>query len=331
MSKTLIVSDHSIDLQGLRAEVLSFQEYLQQYPKLDEPKTRVINLCNTEQYLSKGYYCSLLAEARQHEVLPSVSNIIDTSEVDALGLVFILPEHLCKPLNNARKHTTLTVELCIYCGNSRQTEFARLANYIFQRCKLPIMRAHFAQQGKQWQVRVHKQDVSHLSSDEFADLYAQLDKFTQQIWRTRLKTKKYRWDMAILVNNQETTPPSDQKALKLFVKAASQLGINAQLVEYDGNIDHTAFVARFDALFIRETTAIKSHTYELARAAENAGVVVIDDPSSILRCCNKVFLHDAFSYHKVPSPRTMFVTDNKPESIQNLSESFVFPDRKSVV
>ncbi|MBP6725194.1 MAG: RimK-like ATPgrasp N-terminal domain-containing protein, partial [Halioglobus sp.] len=30
------------------------------------PRTRIINLCRNFDYLSEGYYCSLLAEARGH-------------------------------------------------------------------------------------------------------------------------------------------------------------------------------------------------------------------------------------------------------------------------
>jgi glutathione synthase/RimK-type ligase-like ATP-grasp enzyme len=332
MSKTLIVSDFTQQIAGVNAEVLNFKEYLAQYPKANEPKTRVINLCNTEQYLSEGYYCSLLAEARQHEVLPSVSTIIDasnqTSSTSALS--FIVPVNLSKVLNNefsakGSEESSALFSLPIYCGNTSQAKYDRLANYVFQCCRLPILSATFVKQGEQWFVNVEKQSINSLDADAFKDFYVQLDKFTQQVWRTRGKTKKYRWDMAILVNNKESTPPSDKKALQNFVKAASQLGINAELVEYDYTVDYKSFLARFDALFIRETTAIKSHTYELARAAEKAGIVVIDEPSSILRCCNKVFLHDAFSYHKIPSPRTQFVTDCQADTLANLASTFGFP------
>lgn len=333
MSKTLIVSDCGEKLSGLTAEVLSFHEYLAHYPKKNEPTTRVINLCDTEQYLSEGYYCSLLAEARQHEVLPSVRAIIErsdgasTSQQDKAA-TFIVPEHLCKALTSSLAlvdSANEAIELKIYFGKTALKEFERLASFVFQRCRFPIVEASFVQHRQHWQVIARKVSVNTLSNEAFAEFHHQLDVFTQQVWRTRGKTKKHRWDMAILVNDIEATPPSDKKALKLFVKAASQLGINAELVQYDKSIDYQSFLARFDALFIRETTAIKSHTYELARAAENAGLVVIDDPSSILRCCNKVFLHDAFSYHGIDAPRTHFVTDSSEQTVESLVEKYAFP------
>lgn len=60
----------------------------------------------------------------------------------------------------------------------------------------------------------------------------------------------------------------------------------------------------FDALFIRETTAVNHHTYRIARRAEAAGMIVIDDPVSILRCTNKVYLAELLTRAKVPTPQT---------------------------
>ena len=75
MPKTLIVVEHlAADSHNL-FKAIDFSQYLQDYPKRDEPKTRIINLCDSGRYLSQGYYCSLLAEARGHQVLPSVRTI----------------------------------------------------------------------------------------------------------------------------------------------------------------------------------------------------------------------------------------------------------------
>lgn len=62
MHTTLIVVDPS-EAVPADLQVISFDQYLADYPKLEEPRTRVINLCDTEHYLSRGYYCSLLAES----------------------------------------------------------------------------------------------------------------------------------------------------------------------------------------------------------------------------------------------------------------------------
>src|SRR5690554_3379083 len=55
--------------------LVDFETYLKQAPAKNAPRTRVINLCKTGKYLSNGYYCSLLAEARGQHVIPSVSTL----------------------------------------------------------------------------------------------------------------------------------------------------------------------------------------------------------------------------------------------------------------
>jgi glutathione synthase/RimK-type ligase-like ATP-grasp enzyme len=63
-------------------------------------------------------------------------------------------------------------------------------------------------------------------------------------------------------------------------------------------------VAEFDALLIRETTAVDHHTFRFAQRAESEGLVVIDDPTSILRCTNKVYQAEALELAGVPIPKT---------------------------
>jgi glutathione synthase/RimK-type ligase-like ATP-grasp enzyme len=60
-------------------------------------------------------------------------------------------------------------------------------------------------------------------------------------------------------------------------------------------------------LFIRETTALDHHTYQFARKAEQEGMVVMDDPASILRCTNKIYFAELMQAHKVPVPKTRFL------------------------
>ena len=69
MLNTLFVLDDESSSSEYPLNTISFDAYLREYPKMDEPRMRIINLCDTERYLSQGYYCSLLAEARQHQEL----------------------------------------------------------------------------------------------------------------------------------------------------------------------------------------------------------------------------------------------------------------------
>lgn len=54
--KTLIVVDNNEQSLAQSFEnVITFNTYLRDYPKHNEPKTRIINLCDSSQYLSEGY------------------------------------------------------------------------------------------------------------------------------------------------------------------------------------------------------------------------------------------------------------------------------------
>ncbi|MBU3981934.1 MAG: RimK family alpha-L-glutamate ligase, partial [Proteobacteria bacterium] len=78
-------------------------------------------------------------------------------------------------------------------------------------------------------------------------------------------------------------------------------------------------LSEFDALFIRETTNVNHHTYRFARRAAAEGLVVLDDPESILRCTNKVFLAELLERHKIRTPKTMIVhRDNLAQVEQEL-------------
>jgi glutathione synthase/RimK-type ligase-like ATP-grasp enzyme len=78
-------------------------------------------------------------------------------------------------------------------------------------------------------------------------------------------------------------------------------------------------LAEFDALFIRDTTYVEQYTYRFAQRAASEGLVVIDDPQSIVRCTNKVYLAELLTRHKLPIPRTLVVhRDNAKFLVQEL-------------
>ncbi len=81
------------------------------------------------------------------------------------------------------------------------------------------------------------------------------------------------------------------------------MGLSTELIEKDD----FGRLAEFDALFIRETTSVNHHTYRFARRAMAEGLVVVDDPDSILKCTNKVFLAELLERHKIATPRTLIV------------------------
>lgn len=315
MYKTLIVVDNEqIDLGEGRSDVISFEKYLREYPKLNEPKTRIINLCDTEQYLSKGYYCSLLAEARNHFVLPSLKTINGLRNITHDSDSTAVFSHLLSDLGTV-------INKQVWFGKTDNREFDKLSAKLFALYPAPLLNLNVQSLDGKPNITITRTSFSELDKQQQESFLQHLDDFKQTVWRINNKRKNFRWDMAILVDHEDKVPPSNKEAISRFVKAASKYGINAEVV----SIEQLDDIAHYDALFIRETTAIDHHTYRLARKAEDLGLVVIDDSASILRCCNKVYLHDAFNYKKVRSPKTQVVSDQSAETIAFLEGMFNYP------
>ena len=78
-------------------------------------------------------------------------------------------------------------------------------------------------------------------------------------------------------------------------------------------------IAEFDGLFIRATTSVNHFTFRFSRRAAAEGLTVIDDPESILRCTNKVFLAELLTRQKISVPKTVILhRDNLDQAIQTL-------------
>ncbi len=320
MYKTIIVVDSDdLLMEGEAFSVISFETYLSDYPKANEPKTRIINLCDTEHYLSRGYYCSLLAEARQHKVLPNVSTINDLRELattSTAGIALPLPAKLF-PIDGGNK----TIEMLTFFGWTESEPWKKLARELFEKYPAPILKFCISLDQHGLSLQVGRYAFAQLNPHERELFLARLHKFTDLVWRTPASQKRQRWDMAIMVNAEEKLPPSNKDAIKRFVKAAAKVGIHAETI----NAMKSTQIPQYDALFIRETTAIDHPTYRLSRKAEQEGLVVIDDSTSILRCCNKVFLHDAFSYNRVPSLKTRVVIGSKESDLDEIETWFSYP------
>lgn len=313
MFKTIFVVD-TVEASSLPTGAISFLDYLRDYPKIGEPKTRIINLCDTSRYLGQGYYCSLLAEARHHSVVPSIKTI---NSLRPDGTLMWLKSHQL----NDDVASNETVEITICMGSSLDGKYASIAASIFRESPAPLLKAELIPEANGLHVKIERLFLNQLSAEQHLLAIEIFERNTSARWHSRVDNKKFRWDLAMLVNKDEKVPPSNKGALDRFIKAGAKLGINVQMA----NADELANLNQYDALFIRETTAINHITYQLARRAEKQGLIVMDDTNSILRCCNKVYLHDAFNYQKVPSLKTEFILDNSPQTLDHIEQTFGYP------
>ena len=78
MNKYIVVDNpKSWKFLAENIQVVSAQEYLTNADFASQKNLRVFNLCKDYSYQSKGYYVSLLAEARGHSPIPNSKNLVD--------------------------------------------------------------------------------------------------------------------------------------------------------------------------------------------------------------------------------------------------------------
>jgi glutathione synthase/RimK-type ligase-like ATP-grasp enzyme len=289
-------------LQIPSVRVVGAREYLTDPTYATMRGAKVFNLCRSYRYQASGYYVSLLAEARGHRPMPSLQTI---QELKAPSIVRLLSEDVQDSIDAClKKLSRKQFELSIYFGKNLAARYERLALQLFNLFPAPLLRASFVHEDEDgWQL----QSLSPIAASEIPDAHrpfvveAATAYFQKRARTTRRKVPRY--DLAILFNPEEKNAPSTPRAIDRFIRAADGMGIHAEVIEKD---DYGA-LTEFDALFIRETTAVNHHTYRFSQRAQALGMVVIDDPLSILRCTNKVFLAELLLHHKIAHPETLIV------------------------
>ncbi|MCO6435263.1 RimK family protein [Nitrosomonas nitrosa] len=290
--------------------VISAKAYLTDPAFGSQLRARVFNLCKSYRYQSLGYYVSLLAEARGHKPFPRVNAIED---LHSPGLVRLLTEQL-----DERVQKSLVAlksdhfELSIYFGRNMAKHYDQLSRQLFNLLQAPLLRAYFDRHGGQWRIRSIKTIAASEIPPQHQDFVVQaaIDYFSgRKPWVPKQIAPRY--DLAILHDPNDPEPPSNVKAMKYFEKAAENLGMH---VEFITRAD-MGRLPEFDALFIRDTTYVNHYTYRFSRQASAEGLVVIDDPNSILKCNNKVYLAELMTRHRIPVPRTLLVHRDNVEQV----------------
>jgi len=272
----------------------------------------VLNLCRSLRYQRTGYYVSLLAEARGHRPLPTVGT---AQELKSQALVKSASDELDEVIQKALEPLHgATFELDVYFGKGVAKRYEPLASALFLAFQAPLLRAFFKKRknGAWTMHNVDALDLQELPDDRHELLVSALvDHLSGKTPKPR-KRPEPRYDLAILRDPGESEPASDDRAIKRFVRAGEAVGFEVEVV------DREAYgrIAEFDALFIRDTTSVNHYTYRFAERAKDEGLIVLDDPSSILKCMNKVYLCELMARHKIPTPRTMIVPRARAKDVE---------------
>jgi glutathione synthase/RimK-type ligase-like ATP-grasp enzyme len=301
--RTLVIVDNPkywpLNLEGV--EIVPARSYLTDPRFSTLRNTKVFNLCKSYRYQATGYYVSLLAEARGHKPIPKLTTIQDMKSQTIVRFVSDdidqLIQKSLEPIQSDR------FVMSIYFGKNLAKRYDRLSSQLFKLFNMPLIQAQFVHQ-KKWAL----QSINPIAGNDIPDAHRPFvievaNEFFARRPLAAPRRPSPRFDLAILRNPGALEAPSGEKALKRFIKAGHALELEVELIDRD---DYGR-LAEFDALFIRETTNVNHHTYRFARRAAAEGMVVIDDPESILKCTNKVFLAELLERHRISTPKTVII------------------------
>jgi glutathione synthase/RimK-type ligase-like ATP-grasp enzyme len=300
-------------LEVPEVQVLAARDYLvnPHYAELDNAK--VFNCCRSYRYQSTGYYVSLLAAARGHKPIPNISTIQDMKSQTVVRLMSDELEELIQESLAEIRSSRFT--LSVYFGKNLASRYDSLSAQLFKLFQAPFVRAEFVR-GERWVL----QSIGPIATRDIPDAHHDFAVQAAKLYLagrgpSRAPRRVERYDLAILFDPKTADQASDAPAIQKFVKAAAKLGIHSEVIDKE---DY-ARIAEFDALFIRETTNVNHHTFRFSRRAVAEGLVVIDDPESVLKCTNKVYLAELLDRKGILAPRTLIVhRDNLDEIAPHL-------------
>ncbi|MBV8502953.1 MAG: RimK family protein [Paucibacter sp.] len=310
VSDPLIVVEKLTDFRWVDAadaRVVTVEDFIAEAAPSGRARTRprkVINLCRSYDYLSLGYYCSLLAEARGDRVTPSVETILDLqhrrsqqASLERLDRLIAGIDALPRSINALTLHA--------FFGHIEDPGLAEFARKAFELFRCPLLEIALERGADGWRTSaVRALDPLHVDPMRDALFLEALEEFTRRRWSPVPAQTAPRMDLAILHDPTDPLPPSKLATLQHIAEVAAGMGIAVELIRKKD----FSRLTQFDALFIRETTAVNHHTFKFAKKAATEGMAVIDDPGSILRCTNKAFLAELLRENGVATPRTRLVS-----------------------
>ncbi|AVR46320.1 RimK family alpha-L-glutamate ligase [Christiangramia fulva] len=310
MNKYIVVNNpENWKIKSEQIKIISSREYLTNPEYSQLKKARVFNLCKDYSYQSKGYYVSLLAEARGHLAIPTVKNLVDLGEPKLVKIVSEdFDDLIQKSLKNIKSQE---FTLSIYFGQNVAAKYKELSSMFFRHFQIPFLRVRFNYNNR-WNIKNIKAiSVAEIPNEHIDSMYYFAEQYFAKKRYDTPRPNAFEYDLAILVKEGDPAPPSNAKALKKFTELAEKMGFYTEIV---GPKDLSRLSA-FDALFIRQSTEVNNEAYAFARKAQQEDIAIIDYPDAILKCCNKVFMAEALENAGIPTPKTFIVHKDNKDSI----------------
>src|ERR1700689_416149 len=142
MTGWVILVDQGRDLPNAETphKVISTGEYLARPRLFDMGRPKIVNLARSYAYQSKGYYASLLAEARGHRIIPTVETMLELREQKLYEHASPdLQEALNSAAHRARANEMATLDLLFCFGLTQDPRFEAFGRLLFDWYRCPAL------------------------------------------------------------------------------------------------------------------------------------------------------------------------------------------------
>jgi glutathione synthase/RimK-type ligase-like ATP-grasp enzyme/gamma-glutamyl:cysteine ligase YbdK (ATP-grasp superfamily) len=351
-ARVIAVVSAAEDARGLpEGAAVSADRYLEGGEGLTEPGTVVVNLCRSWKYGSKGYYVSLLADARGQHPIPGVE--VSEAFADAYGLFRALQEAGVATVDPEEMRARRRAARPTVSADEGDDDEAPRA------FPAPFVRAP-ADSG--WAVRPAADDeqaetlvfLGSAADGRFRNTaLAVYREWPAPVLRLQLVREEGEWKVTAVapvpphrlsageharlcqalgdprrIVRREKEPPREERRAAVAVLHDPDDAFSPSSPETLDRLERVAArmnvhvrrigldelhkLPEYDALWIRVLTGVSEPAFQFALRAEALGMPVVDDSQSIIRCGNKVFLEELLRREGIPTPRTRIVTRHTP-------------------
>lgn len=323
-------------------------EYLEgDGPETVDEETVIVNLCRSYQYLSRGYYVSLIADARHQRAFPSLRMIeeitspyayftalrgagIDTIDFRVVRGRRVLPKLIlpAEATADGREQSDVVLtrggtrgdepvryepaagtfqEVTSVFGRTADPRFRRHCSAIFKVYPFPLLQVRLYREEERW--KTGQLFPLSLKAATGEDLELLRETLAEGRFAVAAPAPKTPPNrIAVLMADDEPFAPSDESTFERLRRVGERRGVLYERIDRED----LPTLPEYDALFIRTVTAMDHYSFLFAQRATSLGMPVIDDPQSTVRCSNKVYLHELFRKADLATPRTLTISRKSP-------------------